>query len=192
MMENWNLVESGILVWIEEMLRNPIMDPIMVFFSWINNSGMWAIVLTALLLIEKKYRDVGLAALTSLGLEFIAVNIVLKPWIHRIRPYDVNDALHVLGEIPTDFSFPSGHTGAAFAVTFVIMLCMPRAWGITATAVASVIAFSRLYNGVHYPTDVAGALVVALITAIFASKVVYPRAKMWLQKEKQPNENGTI
>lgn len=192
MMENWNLVESGILVWIEVMLRNPIMDPIMVFFSWINNSGMWAIVLTGLLLLVKKYRDVGLTALVSLGLEFITVNIVLKPWIHRIRPYDVNDALHVLGEIPTDFSFPSGHTGAAFAVALVILLCMPRVWGITATVIAALIALSRLYNGVHYPTDVAGALVVAIITATFASKVVYPRAKVWLQKGKQLNENGTI
>lgn len=183
-MENWNLIESGVLVWIEEMLRNPILDPIMVFFSWMNNAGMCAIALTAILIAVKKYRDVGFTAMVSLGLEFILVNVLLKPWVQRIRPYDVNEALHILGDIPSDFSFPSGHTGAAFAVAFVILLCMPRVWGITATVVASMIALSRLYNGVHYPTDVIGALVVAFITAAFASKVVYPKAKEWLQRGK--------
>lgn len=192
MMENWNLMESGILVWIEVMLRNPILDPIMVFFSWINNAGMCAIVVTAFLVVVKKYRAVGFTAMTSLGLEFVLVNVLLKPWIQRIRPYDVNEALHILGDIPADFSFPSGHTGAAFAVAFVMLLCMPRVWGITATAVATLIALSRLYNGVHYPTDVLGALLVAFVTASFASKIVYPRAKKWLQRETKQEENETV
>lgn len=183
-MGNWNLFESGILVWIEQNLRNPIMDPVMFFFSWINNAGLWAIAMVVLFLIWRKYRDVGITAMISLALEFFLINIVIKPWVQRIRPYDVNEAIHILVDTPTDYSFPSGHTGAAFAVAFVVLLCMSWKWGISIMAIASVIAFSRLYNGVHYPTDVLGAMVIAFGTALFASKMVYPRVNKWLERKR--------
>ena len=190
-MENWNLFESGALVWIEQNLRHPIIDPIMFFFSWINNAGLWAILMVLMLLVYKKYRDVGVTAMVSLAMEFFLINVVVKPWVQRIRPYDVNEAIHILVETPTDYSFPSGHTGAAFAVAFVVLLCMSWKWGVSVIAVASMIAFSRLYNGVHYPTDVLGALVIAFVTALLASKLVYPRIHGWLERKKpEKNEIG--
>lgn len=183
-MGNWNLIESGVLVWIEENLRMPYLDGVMTFFSWLNNAGMIAIITTILLLVWKRYRAVGIASACSLAIEFVTINLVLKPWVQRIRPYDVNEAIHILGEMPSDYSFPSGHTGASFAVALVMLFCMPKKWGLPATIVAVLISFSRLYNGVHYPTDVLGAFVVAFITAFFASKVVFPKISKRLQSKE--------
>lgn len=183
-MGNWNFVESGILVWIQENLRMPYLDGAMTFCSWLNNAGMIAIITTVLLVLWKRYRAAGIACATSLAIEFVTINVVLKPWVQRIRPYDVNEAIHILGERPLDYSFPSGHTGAAFAVALVMLFCMPKKWGISATVIAGLIAFSRLYNGVHYPTDVLGAFGVAFATAFFASKVVFPKILGRLQQTK--------
>lgn len=183
-MGNWNFVESGILVWIQENLRMPYLDGAMTFCSWLNNAGMIAIITTVLLVLWKRYRAAGIACATSLAIEFVTINVVLKPWVQRIRPYDVNEAIHILGERPMDYSFPSGHTGAAFAVALVMLFCMPKKWGISATVIAGLIAFSRLYNGVHYPTDVLGAFGVAFATAFFASKVVFPKILRRLQQTK--------
>ena len=82
----------------------------------------------------------------------------MKPLLHRIRPYDYlwehyGIQVKLLIEAPHDFSFPSGHTIASFEAATVLML-KDRKWGIPALILAGIIAFSRLYLYVHYPTDV--------------------------------------
>lgn len=94
----------------------------------------------------------------SLILEALCCNIILKPLVARLRPFEMNTAVQLVIEKPLDFSFPSGHTGAAFAVVSALYFCKNRGW-IPALVMAVLIAFSRLYLYVHYPTDVlAGAL----------------------------------
>lgn len=171
-MESWNLFESGILLWIQDNLRTQWGNDVMVFLSWLNNSGRLAILSIVILLLWCKYRHVGVAALLSLLMEALFVNVLLKNIMQRPRPYAVNEALVLLGDMPKDFSFPSGHTGAAFAVATVMFLAMPRRYGVLALVVATLIAVSRLYNGAHYPSDVIVAMMIAVITGIVAWKLV--------------------
>lgn len=181
-MDGWNQIEASVLLWIQENIRTELLDQVMIFLSAINNTGIIAIITVGLLLIWRRYRHVGATAAASLLAEFVLVNVLIKNIVQRIRPYDVNEQLILLGDKPGDFSFPSGHTGAAFAVAIVIYLCMPRKYGASALIVAGMIALSRLYNGAHYPTDVLGALVIAIITGVLAWKYVFPAASKYVQK----------
>lgn len=183
-MESLNWLESNMLVWIQENLRISALDTIMPYVSKLNNAGVLAIATVGGLLLIKKYRNVGITAFCSLFTEFVLVNILLKQIVCRTRPFYVNEALRYLGTLPKDFSFPSGHTGSSFAVATVMLMCMPKKYGVTAIIVASLIAFSRLYNGVHYPTDVLSALVIGVLTGICAVKIVFPRVSAWLQKRE--------
>ena len=95
----------------------------------------------------------------SLLLEVLCCNVILKPLVARVRPFDVNTAVQLLIARPTDFSFPSGHTGASFAVVSALYFSKNRLW-MPSLILAMLIAFSRLYLYVHYPSDVlAGALI---------------------------------
>ena len=90
---------------------------------------------------------------------FLINNIILKNIIARTRPYEVVEGLNRIIGAQSDFSFPSGHSGASFAVAVVMFMEMPKKYGVPALIVATLIAFSRLYVGVHYPFDViAGVL----------------------------------
>lgn len=186
-MDSWNLFESGALVWIQNHLRTEALDAVMPWISKLNNTGLIAILTVVVFLLWKRYRNVGVTAFLSLLVEFIVLNLVFKPIVHRTRPYVVNEAIDVLCEIPTDYSFPSGHTGAAFAVALVLLFTMPKKFGVTATVLATLIAFSRLYNGVHYPTDILGGFVIALVTAVLATKLVYPRITEFLLRKENLN-----
>lgn len=181
-MDSLNQIESSALVWIQENIRSELLDKLMIFLSAINNSGLIAIAAVVILLLWWRYRHVGVAASVSLLVEFILVNVLLKNIVGRIRPYVVNEELALLGDIPGDFSFPSGHTGSAFAVAVVMYLCMPKKYGVSALVLAALIAISRLYNGAHYPTDVLGALVIAILTGVIAWRFVFPVASKRLRK----------
>lgn len=174
-MEGLNQAEAQVLVWIQENIRTEVFDWIMPFLSEINNAGFLAVITVLVLLIWRRYRCVGITAAVSLVTEFVFVNVLLKNLLHRTRPYVENEDLILLGDQPGDFSFPSGHTGSAFAVAIVMFLCMPKRYGVPAVIVASLIALSRIYNAAHYPTDVLGAVLVAAFTGMMSYKLVYPR-----------------
>lgn len=181
-MENLNVIESEILVWIQNHIRFEIMDNIMPGISAINNAGIIAILTVLILVLWKKYRCAGLAAFASIASECVIINLILKPLVHRTRPFYVNESLQLLGHIPTDYSFPSGHTGSAFAVSTVMLLCMPKKYGVTATVISALIAFSRLYNGAHYPTDVLIAMMIGIITGVLSAKYAFPKITQLVEK----------
>lgn len=170
-MEQLNLAEIPILLWIQDNLRNDVLDKIMPYVSKINNAGILAIITVVILVLWKKYRAVGLTAFGSLGVEYIIVNLLIKPNVQRTRPFVMEETLQLLGSTPLDYSFPSGHTGSAFAVATVMLLCLPAKYGVTAVIISALIAFSRLYNGAHYPTDVLGGMLIGIITGVIASTV---------------------
>lgn len=176
-MEGLNLFESNILLWIQETLRTDVLDFLMPYISAINNSGLLSILTVILLIALTKYRRIGITAFFSLAMEAVIVNLLLKNCTARIRPYVVNEALVLLGHMPGDFSFPSGHTGAAFAVASVLFLygkdgSMPKVYAAFAVVVAALIAISRLYNAAHYPTDVLIGMLIGMLTGALAYKVV--------------------
>ena len=107
-------MELKILDWIQ-IIHVSWLDKLMVGITTLGNGGIIWIVSAAALLIIPKMRKAGTAMAVSLALEVLCCNVILKPLIARIRPCDVNAAVHLLIRRPADFSFPSGHTGAAFA-----------------------------------------------------------------------------
>ena len=95
----------------------------------------------------------------------ILCNVILKNLIARVRPYDVNTAVQVLVAKPKDFSFPSGHTAASFASVTALYLAGEKKLWKPALALAILIAFSRMYLYVHYPTDILGGVIFGSLSA---------------------------
>lgn len=183
-MDTLNVLEADLLFWIQNHLRTDVLSHLMHYASEMNNAGILAIATVIVLLVWKRYRNVGITACASLVSEFLLVNLLVKQLVARPRPYIVNKTLTVLGTVPTDYSFPSGHTGSAFAVATVMFLCMPRRYGVPAVVVSFLIAFSRLYNAVHYPTDVVAGMLIGTAIGVLAVKIVFQRFKDNKKQEK--------
>ena len=154
--------EFTILDWIQANLRNPILDLLMPALTTLGNSGLVWIILAGVLMFMPKYRKAGAAVMAGLVLEVICCNLVLKPLVARVRPCDVNTAVQLLIARPGDFSFPSGHTGASFAATAALYCSRSWIW-IPSLMLAVLIAFSRLYLYVHYPTDVLAGMLLGVM-----------------------------
>jgi len=165
-----NALEAEAMVRLQQFMREEWLDKAMTVYTRLNDSGALVIAICGELLLPKKYRGVGVRAAFALSIETLLVNFVLKPLVGRTRPFMVNEAIEVLTRTPHDFSFPSGHTGSMVAVCAVILFCMDKKYGIVATVAALLMAFSRVYVGVHYPTDVFASIVLGLIIAVFAVK----------------------
>ena len=167
--------EERFLLFLQESVRNPILDRLMQFITSLGDAGFLAILACIVLLCIKKYRRAGAAASLSLILDFIVVNLVLKNLVARTRPYDILEELILITRRPSDLSFPSGHAGACFAVASVLFLCLPRRFGIPAVVTAALISFSRLYVGAHYPTDVLGGMVIGCVTGWIACRLLWKK-----------------
>ena len=162
--------EFSILDWIQSNLRNPILDQLMPAITALGNSGLIWILLSGILLLMPKYRKAGAAVLAGLVLEVVCCNLILKPLVARIRPCDVNTAVQLLISRPDDFSFPSGHTGASFAAVSALCCSRSRLW-IPSLVLAVLIAFSRLYLYVHYPTDILAGMLLGITSGWLGSLV---------------------
>lgn len=147
-----------------QQIHNPVLDKIMVALSTIGNAGILWIVLAVILLIMKKTRRCGAQMALAMLLTFIIGNLVLKNMISRDRPCWIDPTVGLLVKNPTDFSFPSGHSMNGFTAAVTILFYDKR-WGIAAIILASLVAFSRLYNFVHFPTDVFAGVVIGTVVA---------------------------
>lgn len=153
-------------------IHTPLLDKILAFITSLGNAGIIWIVLAVVLLILPKTRKTGIIVVAALLMDLILCNLILKNLVARVRPYDVNTAIAILIKKPLDFSFPSGHTAASFAAMTALFLAkMKKAW-IAALVLAVLIAFSRLYFYVHYPTDVLGGAVVGILSGIIGYAIV--------------------
>ena len=119
-----------------------------------------------------KYQRCGVLILVCMLVGLITGNLILKPVIARPRPCWIDTDFPLILNNPTDFSHPSGHTLSSFISAFVLLKTDKRL-GIPAIITASLIAFSRLYLFVHFPTDVLGGILLAwLITLPFVKKAL--------------------
>lgn len=164
-------VEFAILDFIRNNLTSPIMDKIMVFITTLGNAGAIWIVLTLLMLCSKKYRRTGIMLGAGLVVCLIVGNLILKPLIARPRPFLVKEGIRLIINAPKDFSFPSGHTLSS-VICAVILFLRHRNMGIYALILAVVIAFSRLYLYVHFPSDVLFGAIIGVIIAFACVKTV--------------------
>lgn len=165
-------LDGNILLWIQEYVRNDFLTPIFKFITGLGDEGYVWIAIAILLVFFKQYRKAGFAVGVSLLGSLIFNNTLIKNMVRRVRPYRVLETLTILIEEPGEFSFPSGHTSSSFAAGVVLYLLLPKKYGVPAMILAFLIGISRLYVGVHYPTDVMAGAVLGTLLAIGSVKLV--------------------
>lgn len=183
-MEIINTIDLSILNWIQNVLRCDVLDCIMGFFSRIGDAGLVWIVAAIVMLFFKKTRVGGVIMLAAMALGFLLGDICLKPLVARVRPCLVTDIVMNIPK-PDSFSFPSGHSTAGFAAS-VTLLIKNKKLGIAALVLAVLIAFSRLYNYVHYPSDVLCGMILGTLCALL---MVYLFNKTGAERKLSGNPN---
>ena len=164
--------EGSILLWIQNNLRSDFLDPIMKAITMLGDKGLIWILVTLALLIVRKTRPLGVVCAASMVFGLIITNLVIKNWAARVRPYEMVQGLNCIVPLAKDWSFPSGHTTNSLACAWVLFRKTPKKCGVPALILAILIAFSRLYVGIHYPTDVLGGALIGLGSACLAMLLV--------------------
>lgn len=158
------------LLWIQEHLRGAALDGAVSFYTRLGNAGLLFLAAAAVMLCFKKTRKAGLTALIALAIGFICTNLILKHLVTRPRPWLEVAGLTALVEESDPNSFPSGHTTAAFAFAAALWRTAPDKWmRWAALACAVLMGLSRLYVGVHYPSDVLVGVLVGSLAGWLAS-----------------------
>lgn len=156
-------------------MHTPLITNIMKVASKLGDAGLIWILLAAVLLMIPKTRKVGILVSTALALDVLTCNVILKPFIARTRPYDINTAVELLIQAPRDYSFPSGHTAASFAAAAALWFANKKKLAVPALVLAVLIAFSRMYFYVHYPTDVLGGAILGMVCGWLVCKLLIPK-----------------
>ncbi len=159
--------EFVILNFIQQHLRSELMDKIMVTITHLGDAGIMWIILTVVLLLIPKTRKVGFVLVLALVFDLILCNFIIKPFVARTRPYDINTAIELLIGRQVDYSFPSGHTAAGITCTTVLYLTRQKwLWKLT-LLLSLLIGFSRMYLYVHFPTDIIGGIIIGVVCGTF-------------------------
>ena len=167
-------IDGQILIWIQENLRCAPLTPVIKAITYTGNGGIIAIVAAVLLMIIPKTRKLGFLCGAALIVDLLLVVLTIKPAVARVRPYEVVEGLKLIIERQHDASFPSGHSAATFTIASVMLYEVPRRISIPVLIFAFLMGFSRLYVGVHYPTDVLCGAMIGVIIGLTVC-VVYHR-----------------
>ncbi len=165
-----NNFEVGILNWIQDVLGSSFFDAFFTFITRLGDRGYIWIAAGILLLFFKKYRKYGVLLLVALLVELAVCNGLLKNLFERQRPYDFIGGYDLLIPKVLSFSFPSGHTMSS-AVAATLLTMTDKRFGYVAIPLAILIAFSRLYLYVHYPSDVLAAAILGVLLAVAVFRV---------------------
>lgn len=177
-------LDEKALRWIADTLRAPLLDKVMVLYTSLGNGGWIFIVISVLLLFFRATRKAGASSLTGMALGLLVTNLTLKPLVARARPWVVMENFTALVTSSDMNSFPSGHTCAAFAFAFGLCAALPQKWAkATALIAAALMGFSRLYVGVHFPSDVAAGAVVGAVCGLLGGWLVREVSR-WYQNRK--------
>ena len=185
-------IDKEILMFIQTNIRCNFLTPIMKAITYLGNSGLIWIIITLLLLMFKKTRKIGILSAIALIEDLLICNVFLKQIIKRMRPYDrYSDLTRIIAKQP-DYSFPSGHSAAAFASAMVIFKNGDKKMGIPALALAILISASRLYVGVHYPSDVIGGIIIGMVCSYLAEFTLKGIQKLFNKKteDKEVSKEG--
>jgi len=155
-------MDIAILIWIQEHMRTDWLTPAIQLINTIGHYGAFWLVLALVLALHKATRQQGILVTSSIlfcgGIAEILKHLVMRP-----RPFLTHPELLPLGHLPHSFSFPSGHTVCAFAAAFILWRICRGWYRYLGLGLAAFMAFSRLYVGVHYPSDILGGIGIAAL-----------------------------
>lgn len=167
-------MELDFLHWLQN-IHNEVLDYVMMFITSMGNGGLlWIFISIMLISIpkvgkenteqKKKRRYYGILMLISLAVTAMLGNLIIKNIVQRLRPFQVDTSVIPL-IYPKEYSFPSGHTSSSFAAATILFLYNFK-MGSVAFVVAGLIAFSRMYFFVHFPTDILGGMVLGIFCSL--------------------------
>ena len=172
------------------------MAPVMEFISLLGKGGIFLILLSLVLILIRRTRRYGTAMLLGLAIGALFVNLWLKVVIARPRPYaDPEGIFYPLWQLlgshtESDFSFPSGHTNAAFASMVPVFVLGNKRWSWLALVFAVLMGISRIYLVVHFPSDVLGGVITGTIAGLLGVLIAKALPKAWyswsLNKSARP------
>lgn len=161
-------MDYSVLEYIADSLRGGALDRVMTVLSLLGNGGAVWIALAVLLLFFRRTRRAGAAMLLAMAAGFVIGNLGIKELVMRPRPFVTHSDLTPLLDPGDPWSFPSGHALSSFAAA-TALFCFHKKTGVLAFILAALIAFSRLYASVHYPTDVLAGAVIGIVLGILAA-----------------------
>ena len=162
-----------------QIVRFELLDRLMVGITTLGNEGIVWIIIGVLMLFFKKYRRAGISVLLGLIFGLVFGNWTIKNIVERARPCAINTSIELIIPYPGEFSFPSGHTLSSFIAATCVFLRNKR-FGVFAYILASLIAFSRLYLYVHFPTDIIGGILLGIALAHLATWIMKKPQWKWL------------
>lgn len=165
--------DLAVLDFIREHFSNPVLDMFFKTITMFGEAGIFFIAVALVMVCFKKTRKTGFMLGAALAIGFLIGNLGIKPLVARVRPYEYDGRdIALIIEKLDDYSFPSGHTLAAFEAATVLMIRDRKHFGIAALVLAVLIAMSRLYLYVHYPSDVIGGAILGTIFGILGVLLV--------------------
>ena len=166
MLETIEKIDCAVLLWIRNNALSSSLIFVMRLLSFVSENGIIWIAASAAMMFKKKYRKNAALVLAALLLSHIFANIIIKPAVSRPRPFIKYPQFTALTAPPAEFSFPSGHSTSSFAAAYFIGRA-DKKLGTAAYTAAVLIALSRIYLFVHFPSDIiAGAVLGTLISAL--------------------------
>ena len=163
MFESITRFDLSVLDMIHNSLSCGLLDRFFIIVSGLMHDGLLCMMLALVLFIIPKTRKTGLCMAFAMVFGFVFGNLIIKNAVARIRPYEFRPGIELLVSKLKDYSFPSGHTLVSFEAATVLAVREKKRFGIPALVFAAVVAFSRLYLYVHYPTDVIAGIVLGVL-----------------------------
>ena len=199
-MDSFTQFDGNLLIGIQHALNADWLTPVMKIITYFGEDGIFWILICLVMILFKRTRRLGIICSVSLLFTFIVCNLGLKPLVDRTRPWVTFQLVNPMLPPPGDASFPSGHSAnsmgpawAMFIATMPVKTAAGRSYdevrclgwkgdglspqlmhriSIIAVVLAVLIGISRLYLGMHYPTDVACGLLLGMIAATIVYKVI--------------------
>ena len=164
--------EVSLLNWFQN-LHTPTGDRFWSIMTLFGAKGLFWAVLSLVILLTVKDKRVGWTLVGALVIDVLICNVILKNVVQRNRPFWIFPDVPLVDgvAVPDDYSFPSGHTAASFAVASAIF-SKNKKWGVPALVLAALIGISRMYLFVHFPTDVIAGVFIGIIAAICSFYIV--------------------
>lgn len=157
-----NNLDKKIIFFINDNFHFPILDKLMIFTTALGDKGLIWIIIALMLLLNKKTRYIGVITIASLILSTVLGEGIIKHLLQRQRPYVDFPWVRLMVDKSTIYSFPSGHTTSSFAAAYVLSKYLKK-YSPVFWILACMIAFSRVYLFMHYPTDVMAGVILGLI-----------------------------